>query len=171
MSSAARRYLRFTALLVAFYGLPSSADAQVATGSWLSVRSGPAFIQLEPQPQGGVVAELPQATLLQASQFRDGWYYVRLPKRGSELADRWGWIAGSSVLPSAPPPPVRITNDAPEGAAAAATSTPAVTKQASREKTQNRSAWASIGRALNPMNWFRRRQVSASRVQGSAGIR
>ena len=147
MSSTARRYLRFTALLVVFYSMHSPAEAQVAPGAWLSVRSGPAYIQLDPRPDGGVVAELTQATLVQASQFRDGWYYVRLPKRESELADRWGWIVATSVLPSAPPQPVRMANVAPAQGGES---------QASPEKTTNRNArWASIKRALNPANWFR----------------
>lgn len=147
MSSTARRYLRFTALLVVFYSVHSPAEAQVAPGAWLSVRSGPAFIQLEPHPQGGVVAELAQATLVQASQFRDGWYYVRLPKRESEPADRWGWIVATSVLPSAPPQTPRTAIVAPAQAAES---------KASAEKTTNRnSRWASIKRALNPARWFR----------------
>lgn len=94
---------------------------------------------------GGVVAELQQATLVQASRFRDGWYYVRLPRRESEPADRWGWINGSSVLPSAPPPVVR-------SAPASEPSAP----QASRENTRNdRSWWDKVKHALNPANWFK----------------
>lgn len=148
MSSTARRCLTFTALLVVFYGFQSPAEAQVAAGAWLSVRTGPAHIQLEPRPEGGVVAELTQATLVQASQFRDGWYYVRLPKRGSELADRWGWISALSVLPSAPPPPVART--------ASVAPAQAGETRASLEKAKNGSGrWASIKRALNPVNWFR----------------
>ena len=144
MTSIARRYLTFTALVIVSYSLPSPAEAQVVPGSWLSVRSGPAFIQLEPHPQGGVVAELQQATLVQASQFRDGWYYVRLPRRASEPADRWGWIVAASVLPSAPPPVVRP--------APSETTAP----QSVRENTpSDRSWWDKVKHALNPVNWFK----------------
>lgn len=88
--------------VVALLSIPAHAQEV----QWVSVKSGPVAVLLDPKPASIVVGLVNPGTRLEVREIREGWYMVVLPRDEGEPAARSGWIPAAMVyLVSAPLPP------------------------------------------------------------------
>jgi len=104
----------------------SASEAQTLADVWLSVKTGPAAVLLDPSSSSVVVATIAVGTRVQAQKLQGGWYLVRVPKAPNELAAVSGWVPAVmlSAVNAEPPMASAAPAVAPYGQAVVAVAVP-----------------------------------------------
>ncbi len=97
-------------LIVGLLSIP--AGAQDTQRQWVSVKSGPVAVTLDPKPASVVVGLVTPGIPLEVREIRGEWYWVVLPKDEGEPAARSGWIHAAMVVHV--PAPAVVAAAAPE---------------------------------------------------------
>jgi hypothetical protein len=96
----ASRYFLMLSLVALIVG-GTRAEAQTVADQWLSVKTGPAAVLLDPSPSSVVITTVARGTRVQAQRLQDGWYLVRVPKPENERAPVSGWVSAEMLSPIA----------------------------------------------------------------------
>jgi hypothetical protein len=111
--------VRATCCAVLFACVVSTvAFAQDVGGTQLIVRIGPAGVHLDPNVSSILVGTLAVGARVPASEVRNGWYRVRMPKAEGDRAAVYGWIPADMMSTASPAPIVSetVTGSAPQDA-------------------------------------------------------